>query len=40
MHCNHAINMDMSAALGAICLAEAALEVFQQTYSFQGLYFG
>lgn len=31
MHCNHAINMDMTAALGAICLAEAALEVFQQT---------
>lgn len=33
MHCNHPINMDMTAALGAICLAEAVLEVFQQTHS-------
>lgn len=33
MHCNHTINMDMTAALGAICLAEAVLDVFQKTHS-------
>lgn len=38
MHCNHAINMDMTSALGAICLAEAALELFQQACLFQGLH--
>lgn len=31
MNCNHAINMDMAAALGTICLAQAALDDFQQT---------
>lgn len=31
MHCDHGINMDMTAARGAICLAEAELDTFQQT---------